>query len=62
MTTLFSMLFRDWCVPYDPDNVPECMRGDPVTAYGQYTFEAGFKLAAGLLFLSLDPRDLGEIQ
>ena len=55
MTTLFSMLFRDWCVP-------ECMRGDPVTAYGQYAFEAGFKLAAGLLFLSLDPRDLGEIQ
>lgn len=62
MTVLFEMLFHACCPSFDPERVPEHMRGDPVMAYGQYAFEEGFKLAVGLLFLSLDHRYLSEIE
>ena len=61
MTVLFEMLFHAWCPPYDPDNFPEWKQSDPVQAYGQYAFEEGFKLAAQLAHLSLDPQDLSDI-
>ena len=62
MTVIFEQLFHAWCVPYNPDNFPEYLRSNPVKAYGQYAFERGFRLAASLLFLSLDHRDLTEIE
>ena len=62
MTVLFELLYNAWCVPYDPKNFPNYKLRDPVQAYGQYAFEEGFKLATSLLLLSLDPRELAEIQ
>ena len=38
MTVLFELLYNAWCPSYDPDNFPDYKRGDPVRAYGQYTF------------------------
>ena len=35
--------------------------GDPIRAYGLYAFEEGFKLAAQLMAVCLDPRKLDEI-
>ncbi len=61
MTVLFEQLFHAWCPPYDPDNFAEWQQSDPVRAYGQYAFEEGFKLAAKLAHLSLDPQDLSDI-
>ena len=54
MNILFEMLFRAWWPPYDPEQVPEYLRGDPVKAYGQYAFESGFKLGMSLAVASLD--------
>ena len=34
MNVLFELLFNAWCAPYDPRQVPEYLRGDPVKAYG----------------------------
>ena len=56
MNTLFELLFLAWCPAYDPNKVPEYLRGDPVRAYGQYSFEQGFRLALSLAFYSLDDR------
>ena len=39
MNVLFELLFNAWCAPYDPRQVPEHLRGDPVKAYGQYAFQ-----------------------
>ena len=44
MNVLFELLFNAWCAPYDPRQVPEHLRGDPVKAYGQYAFQEGFRL------------------
>ena len=62
MSVLFELLFYAWCPPYDPEQFPHYKRSDPVRAYGQYAFEEGFKLAAGLLFLSLEQERLSKIQ
>ena len=62
MTVLFELLYNAWCVPYEPEQFPDYMREDPVRAYGQYTFEEGFKLAVSLLFHSLDTERLSKIQ
>ena len=62
MTVLFEMLFHACCPPYDPESFPEYKLSDPVSAYGQYAFEEGFKLATQLMFLSLDHRLLGEVE
>ncbi len=62
MTVLFELLYNAWCVPYEPEQFPDYMQEDPVRAYGQYTFEEGFKLAVSLLFLSLDTERLSKIQ
>ena len=48
MNVLFELLFNAWCAPYDPRQVPEHLRGDPVKAYGQYAFQEGFRLGLGL--------------
>lgn len=61
MTQIFEELFRAWCVPYRPDMVPAYLRDDPVTAYGQYSFEMGFKLGMQLAAASLDPELLIKI-
>ena len=62
MTVIFEMLYHAWCVPYDPEKFPEYKRADPVAAYGEYAFERGYKLATALAFLSLDHRDLSELE
>jgi hypothetical protein len=41
--------------------VPAYLRDDPVTAYGQYSFEMGFKLGMQLAAASLDPELLIKI-
>ena len=61
MTQIFEILFHAICPPYSPDKIPDYLQGDPVMAYGQYTFEAGFKLAMQLAVGSLDPDLMGEI-
>ena len=53
MNVLFELLFNAWCAPYDPRQVPEHLRGDPVKAYGQYAFQEGFRLGLGLAVSSL---------
>lgn len=60
MTVLYELLFRAWCPPYEPKLLPEYLQSDPVTGYGQYAFEQGFKLGAELA-LSLDHQEMGEI-
>ena len=62
MTYLFEALYHAWCVPYDPEDCPEALRGDPVQAYGLYAFEEGFRLAVQLMTACLDPRKLDEIR
>ena len=61
MNVLFELLFNAWCVPYRPDLVPEYLRSNPVKAYGQYAFEAGFKLGMSLAVASLRPEDLADL-
>lgn len=60
MTQIFEELFLAWCVPYDPEKVPEYLQHDPVRAYGQYAFEEGFKLALRLTACSLPTENLVE--
>ena len=48
MTVIFEELFHAWCQPYHPDLIPNYLKADPIRAYGQYTFEVGFKLAMQL--------------
>ncbi len=60
MTVLYELLFRAWCPAYDPEMLPDYLRDDPVTGYGQYAFEEGFKLGAELA-LSLDHQELSEV-
>ena len=62
MSQLFEELFLMWCVPYDQNRVPEYLKDDPVRAYGQYAFEAGFKLAMQLAVSSLDPDVLAKTE
>ena len=62
MSQLFEELFLAWCVPYDQNRVPEYLKDDPFRAYGQYAFEAGFKLAMQLAVSSLDPEMLAETE
>ena len=61
MNVLFELLFNAWCAPYDPRQVPEHLRGDPVKAYGQYAFQAGFQLGMSLAVASLRPEDLADL-
>lgn len=61
MTQIFEELFRAWCAPYRPEMAPAYLRKDPVMAYGQYTFETGFKLGMQLAAASLDPDTLAEL-
>ena len=60
MKALFDHLFMAYCVPYDPNRLPDYLRKDPTRAYGQYAFEEGFKLALQLAVACLDPEDLRE--
>ena len=55
MNVLFELLFNAWCPSYRPDLVPEYLRDDPVKAYGQYAFQAGFQLGMSLAVASLRP-------
>lgn len=57
MTQIFEELFLAWCPPCSPDRVPAYLRDGPVRAYGQYTFEQGFQLAAA----SLAPEFLAKL-
>ena len=61
MTLLFEQLFHYWCPPYDPDKVPSYLRKNPVQAYGQYTFEKGFRLGMCLAAACLRDHDLDEL-
>ena len=61
MTQVYEELFLAYCMPYDPNKVPKYLREDPVRAYGQYTFEIGFKLGMQLAVSSLNPDDLCEL-
>ena len=60
MTQLYEDLFLSYCVPYNPDMAPKYLQDNPIRAYGQYTFEVGFKLGMQLAVTSLDPNDLCE--
>ena len=62
MNVTFELLFNAWCVPYRPELVPQYLRSDPVKAYGQYAFEAGFKLGMSLAVSSLDPDRLARLE
>ena len=62
MNVTFELLFNAWCVPYRPDLVPEYLRSDPVKAYGQYAFEAGFKLGMSLAVSSLEADRLARLE
>lgn len=61
MNVLFEMLFNAWCVPYNPQQFPEHLRGDPVKAYGQYAFKEGFQLGLGLAVSALSGGELAEL-
>lgn len=61
MTVIFEELFHVWCQPYHPDLIPDHLKADPVRAYGQYTFEAGFKLGMQLAASCLDPEELRKM-
>ena len=61
MTQIFEELYLALCVPYNPDKVPKYLRDDPVRAYGQYTFEVGFKLGMQIASACLDPDTLNEL-
>lgn len=61
MTQVFEDLFLAYCVPYNPDRIPKHLENNPVRAYGQYTFEIGFKLGMQLAASSLAPDDLCEL-
>ena len=61
MTQLFEDLFLTYCVPYNPETIPKHLENNPARAYGQYTFEVGFKLGMQLAVSSLDPNDLCEM-
>ncbi len=61
MNVLFELLFNAWCPSYRPDLVPEYLRDDPVKAYGQYAFQAGFQLGMSLAVASLRPEDLADL-
>ncbi len=58
MNIIFEQLFRAWCPPYDPDSFPDYLQKNPVTAYGQYAFEEGFKLALQLTVSCFEPKDI----
>ena len=62
MTQLFEDLFLAYCVPYNPDRIPKHLEDNPMRAYGQYTFEVGFKLGMQLAVSSLDPEMLAETE
>lgn len=62
MTAIFEELFHAWCQPYHPDLIPDYLKADPIRAYGQYTFEIGFKLAMQLAVSSLVTDELWELQ
>ena len=49
-------------LPGDPARFPEHLRADPVRAYGQYAFQAGFRLALGLAVSCLTDRELEPLQ
>lgn len=53
MDSLFEMLFLALCPSYRPDMAPDYLKGDPVRAYGQYTFRMGFQLGLCLAVASL---------
>lgn len=62
MNVLFELLFNAWCAPYDPARFPEYLRADPVRAYGQYTFQEGFRLALGLAVSCLNTGEIEPLQ
>ena len=62
MNFLFELLFHAWCPTYDPEQFPEALQGDPVSAYGLYTFQRGFQLALELAVSCLDPEDLAPLR
>lgn len=47
MNSRFQQLFECWCVPHQNLQLQE-IQEDPITAYGKYAFEEGFKLALNL--------------
>ena len=57
METFWELLFLAWCVPFDERMVPDHLKGDPVRAYGQYTFRSGVLLGLSLAMSLLDRWD-----
>ncbi len=53
MDILFELLFRSWVPRYRPDMAPDYLQGDPVQAYGLYSFRRGFQLGLCLAAMSL---------
>lgn len=62
MTAIFEQLFNAWCPSYYPDLLPEHLRDVPIQGYGQYAFEAGFRLALNLTVRSLDLDMLSKME
>ena len=50
MSAFWELLFFAWCVPYDETMAPEHLKGDPIRAYGEYTFREGVRLGLYLAY------------
>ena len=48
MNACYETLFNYWCKPHETVEFPSHLEGDPIKAYGVYSFEEGFKLAQNL--------------
>lgn len=60
MSLPLEEIFHAICPRYDPDRFPEYFQRNPIMAYGEYTFEQGFKLAFQLAVCCLDPDEWGQ--
>lgn len=58
MSIVLEELFHAVCTPYDPETFQKYIRNNPAAAYGQYTFEEGFKLAFRLAVCCLAEEEL----
>ena len=60
MNLLLQDLFHTWCTPYLLFKTPSSMKNNPAAAYGEYTFEAGFRMGMQLAICCLDPDMLAD--
>ena len=62
MNAIFELLHNCCCPAYNPDMVPEYLRGDPIRACSQYAFEKGFRLGMQIAFTCIEPDMLCKLE